>query len=119
MTLTNFPNGVNAGEVLVTDSLVLNGGTVAGAVIVQAVTLSPTAVGPATCAEETFAVTNLGTADVILSVTKPTAQAGLGIAGARVASAGTIGINFVNPTAGTIMPTASQVYEIAILKAGS
>lgn len=110
MGLTNFPNGIK------TDVLVLNGGTVTGATIVQSITISPTAVAASTTAEQSFAVLNLGTADVILSVTKPTAQAGIGIAGARVASAGTIGINFVNASTASVTPTATQAYQIAVLK---
>lgn len=110
MTLTNFPDGIE------TSVLVLNGGTVAGAVIVQGITISPASVGAATCAEQTFAASLADANDLILSVTKPTAQAGLGIAGARITAAGTIGINFVNASAAPIVPTAAQVYQIAILK---
>lgn len=110
MTLTNFPDGIE------TTALVLNGGTLAGAVIVQAITISPASVGAATCAEQIFACASADANDLVLSVTKPTAQAGLGIAGARVSSAGNIGINFVNATAAPIVPTAAQVYQIAILK---
>lgn len=110
MGLTNYPNGIS------TDILVLNGGTVQGATLVQAITISPGSIAASTTAEQTFAVANLGTGDVILSVTKPTAQAGIGIVGARVASAGTIGINFVNASTAAVTPTATQAYQIAILK---
>lgn len=113
--LTNFPNGIET-DVVVTDTLIINGGTVTGAVIAQSITISPVAVAASTSAEQTFAIANLGTDDVVLSVTKPTVQAGLGIAGARVASAGTIGINFMNSSTVSVTPTASQVYEVAILK---
>ena len=47
--LTNFPNGIE------TDTLVLNGGTVAGAVITQGITISPASGAAATCAEQAFA----------------------------------------------------------------
>lgn len=80
-------------------------------------TLSPVAVGAATCAEQAFAATGIGllTTDVVL-VQKPTAQAGLGIAGARVSAADQLSINFVNPTAGSITPTASEVYIVTVLR---
>jgi len=71
-----------------------------------------------TATEITFS--GLGTGilpgDVILSVSKPTAQAGLGIAGWRndPAVADKFYITFVNPTAAGITPTASETYAITI-----
>jgi hypothetical protein len=126
MALTKFPNGVDAGTEL--DATLVNAGTVqasvmkingtvvAGAVVTQNATLTPAQVAASISAEQTFAVANLGTVDTILSVTKPTVQAGLGIAGARVVSAGSIGINFMNSSTVAVTPTAAQVYKIAILK---
>jgi hypothetical protein len=46
-----------------------------------------------------------------------TAQAGLGIAGARVVSDGVIGLTFINTTGAAITPTASTVYNFACLHA--
>jgi hypothetical protein len=43
-------------------------------------------------------------------VSKPTAQTGLGVVGARVTAANTIEIIYVNPTAGPLTPTASETY---------
>ena len=145
MTLTNFPNGIStstisadtidfpasgtviASEGTITDVVAttaeigtINVGTstpVTG-IFVQAATLSPASVAANTTAEQTFAVANLGTADVIVGVNKPTAQAGLGIVGARVSSAGSIGITFANVTTAAITPTGSQVYQIASIKHG-
>jgi len=71
-----------------------------------------------TATEITFS--GLGTGllpgDVILSVSKPTAQAGLGIAGWRndPTVADKFYITFVNPTAAGITPTASEVYSITV-----
>lgn len=79
--------------------------------------LSPAIVNTITSVEQTFsvpAVINMGTNAIVL-VSKPTAQSGLGIAGARRATASTIGITFINPTAGNITPTASEVYTIAVI----
>lgn len=78
-------------------------------------TLSPAAVAADTTAEQIFAYPNVRLDDMVLSVNKPTAQAGLGIVGVRVSSEGNIGITFSNNTAAPITPTASQVYTIATL----
>lgn len=74
--------------------------------------LSPAAVGAATTAEQTFTVNGLAATTWGVSVVKPTAQAGLGIAGARVSAANTLAITFVNPTAGSLTPTASETYIV-------
>lgn len=118
---TNFPNGVAVGTFALDPNagLVLgaNGTGIAGMIISQA-TLSPTVVAANTTAEQTFAVANVGSADVVLAVNKPSAQAGLGIVGQRVAAAGTIGITFINATGATIVPTASEVYDIVTATPG-
>ena len=98
MTLTRFPNGISAPGLTST--------------IRRQATLSPAQVAANTTAEQTFAVSGVAATDVVISVNKPTAQAGLGIVGWRVASAGNVGITFANNTATPITPTASQVYQI-------
>jgi len=80
---------------------------------VISVTLSPALVGLSTSAEQTFTVNGLQVGDFV-SVNKPTAQAGLGIAGARVSAANTLAITFGNFTAADITPTASQVYLVLV-----
>jgi hypothetical protein len=103
MPVTNFPDGITT-----------NGSSapVLG-MIVQGVTLSPVAVAANTTAEQAFAVPGVSAGDVVLAVNKPTEQAGLGIAGQRVVSTGTIGITFANVTAAAITPTAAEVYQVA------
>lgn len=82
-----------------------------------------TAVTSATVLEKTFA--GLGTGiqpgDVILAVSKPAAQAGLGLAGWRVdtSTADTFYVSYVNPTAGSITPTASEVYLVTVARFNS
>jgi len=78
-------------------------------------TLSPAAVVSVTAPEQTFTVNGLLVGDFV-NVQKPTAQAGLGIAGSRVTAANTLGITFVNPTAGDITPTASEIYLIKVTR---
>lgn len=78
-------------------------------------TLTPAAVGAATVAAQSFTVTGVAVGDVVI-VVKPTEQAGLGIAGARVSAANTVIISFVNPTAGAITPTAAEIYTFAVIR---
>jgi len=77
--------------------------------------LTPASVGAATCAEQLFTVSGVNTGDRVF-VTKPTAQAGLGIAGARVSAVNQVGINYVNPTAAPIVPTAAETYLITVIR---
>jgi len=83
----------------------------AAPLVVQAVTLTPASVAANTTAEQTFAVTNV-VASSMVWVNKPTAQAGLGILGVRVSSAGNIAITFANFTSATLTPTAGESYLV-------
>lgn len=78
--------------------------------------LSPSAVAANTTAEQTFSVSGLTTADSILCVNKPTAQAGLGIVGYRVSAADTLAVTFSNNTGSPITPTASETYRVVALR---
>lgn len=73
--------------------------------------LSPASVANATSAEQTFTISGLALNDYVY-VNKPTAQAGLGISGCRVSAANTLAITFMNATAATITPTASETYTV-------
>jgi hypothetical protein len=80
--------------------------------------LTPAAVSANTTAEQTFTVTGVVVAtDVVVGVSKPTAQAGLGIVGWRVTADNTVGITFSNNTAGSITPTAGETYSILVNRA--
>ena len=79
-------------------------------------TLSPAQVAANTTAEQTFTVSGLKTTDMIVGVSKPTAQAGLGIVGWRVSAADTLAITFSNNTGAGITPTASQVYSVLVFR---
>lgn len=76
--------------------------------------LTPASVAANTTAEQTFTITGLNTNDLVF-VNKPSAQAGLGVAGTRVASANTLGITYVNPTAGALTPT-SETYKVVSIR---
>lgn len=80
---------------------------------VLAVTLTPASVANATSAEQTFSVQGLLLGDHV-TVNKPTAQAGLGIAGQRVSANNVLAITFGNFTSATITPTAGEVYEVNV-----
>jgi hypothetical protein len=75
------------------------------------ITISPTIINAGTCSEQTFTCTGVNAGDVIV-VNKPTQQAGLGVCACRASAANQIAITFVNPTAGNVTPTASQVYKV-------
>jgi hypothetical protein len=79
---------------------------------------SPSGVATVTVAEQAITVTGgvLATDFCIGGVSKPSAQAGLGIAGVRVSAVNVVGVSFVNPTAGTLTPTASEIYQIPLLR---
>lgn len=89
-------------------------GNIANILLLQA-TLTPSIVNTITAPEQTFTVPGLLVTDFV-QVQKPTAQAGLGIVGSRVTAANTLGITFVNPTAGNITPTAGEVYLIKVVR---
>ena len=77
------------------------------------VPLTPAIVNANTTAEQTFIVNGLLVGDVV-TVTKPTAQAGLGVVGVRVSAANTLAITFSNNTAAGITPTAGEVYVLEL-----
>lgn len=77
------------------------------------VSLTPALVAANTTAEQTFTCNGLVLAtDSIIGVSKPTAQAGLGIVGWRVSADNQVAITFSNNTGAGITPTAAQTYTI-------
>jgi len=79
-------------------------------------TWSPAAVANATSAEQALSITGLLAADEAISISKPTAQAGLVIGGVRVSAAGSLGVTFGNVTAATITPTGSESYDVHVFR---
>lgn len=77
------------------------------------VSISPALVAANTSAEQTFTVSGLVAAtDELLSVIKPTHQAGLLVGNCRVSADNQIAIQFANITGSSITPTASESYSI-------
>lgn len=99
-TLNTVPPQANLTKI---QTLSVNVGTVAGIVLNTTTEITFSGLG-----------TGLLAGDVILGINKPTAQAGLGIAGFRVdgAVADKFYITYSNNTGGTITPTASEVYQV-------
>lgn len=77
-----------------------------GSISLVSVSLTPTAVSTITAPAQTFTVPGLKLGDAILSVTPPGQTAGATIGSARVSAADTLSVQFVNPTAGSVTPTA-------------
>lgn len=81
------------------------------------VTWSPVSVAANTSVEQTVSVPGVVVGqDLILEALKPTAQAGLSVAGGRVSAAGVVSVLFVNSTAAPIVPTASESYAFCIAR---
>src|SRR6185503_5586274 len=89
------------------------------------ITLSPSAVVANTTTEQAFAATGIGIStggfpsiepQDFVWVNKPTAQAGLGIVGARVSANDNLAITFSNNTAGSITPTAGESYLVFVAR---
>lgn len=68
-----------------------------------------------TTGERTFLVPGVIQAtDVIISVSVPTPQTGLGIVGWRITADGAVGVTFMNNTGAGITPTVNGTYYVTI-----
>lgn len=85
-------------------------------------TLSPASVAANATVEQQFTIAPTAASPqgippgALVQVSKPTSQAGLDIVGCRAVSNNVVGITFVNVTAATITPTASESYTIQALQ---
>lgn len=80
-----------------------------------AIQVTPAATATITVAEQAFACDGVSATDRVVGWEKITAQAGLGIAGVRVAGADSIGVSYVNPTAGGLTAT-TELFHVWIDK---
>jgi hypothetical protein len=76
--------------------------------------LTPVAVGAATCAEQNFTVKGLKVGDFV-DISPPSITAGVGPICARVSATDTLTVTFVNPTVGSLTPPAG-VYQIQLCR---
>ena len=82
-------------------------------------TLSPSSVAANTTAEQTFIVNGLvciNSSPSTVVVNKPSGQAGLSIAGARISAANTLCVTYQNNTGAPVTP-ASEIYTIGNFQA--
>lgn len=79
------------------------------------ITIDVASVAANTTVEQTFTVTGLKVDDVVLSVIKPTLEAGLGVLQGRCSASNTLAIQFVNTTGSAINP-ASETYVLTYIK---
>lgn len=86
---------------------------------VVSVALTPAQTAANTTEEQTFTVHGVLASDVVVAVSKPTAQAGLGIVGWRVSAANTVGITFSNNTGAGITATAGETYKFVLARPDS
>lgn len=80
------------------------------------VSLSPALVAANTCAAQSFTVTGIAAADILIAVSKPTEQAGLSVGLGHVTGANTATVNFCNNTAAGITPTAAETYQFVAVQ---
>lgn len=79
------------------------------------VTFDPASVGANTTVEQTVTVSGLKVGDIILTVIKPTLEAGLGVLQGRVSAADTLAIQLINTTAAPI-DAGSESYTVIYIK---
>lgn len=80
------------------------------------IVISPVSVAANTVAEQIFNVPGVSPGDLIIDVTKPTAQVGLAVVAERIPAAGQVAVQFINTTASPIVPTAAERYTFVILR---
>lgn len=91
----------------------IKNGNVSG-IYVARITIDPASVATITTAEQTFTVPGVLVGDLAFA-NKPSCTTGLGLAGVRVTAANTIGVTFVNPTAGGV-DAASETWSILVIR---
>lgn len=72
---------------------------------------TPAAVPTISTLAHSVTVNGVAVGDFVAAV-KPTEQTGIAVCSCRVSGANTVIVTFVNPTAGNITPTASEIYLI-------
>lgn len=77
------------------------------------VSIDVTSKSAATSAEQDITVNGVEVNDIVIAINKPSLNAGLGVVNARVKSANTIAITYMNATAGAIDP-AAETYTLVI-----
>lgn len=110
------PIGMSAATGLWTNKLLVGGGTNLVKYSRFSVSLSPAQVTANTCASQSFTVTGIAAADILIGVVKPTEQAGLSLTPGHVTGANTATINFCNNTGAGITPKAAETYQFVTVQ---
>lgn len=76
---------------------------------------SPAAVATIVATEQSITLTGAAAGDIVVTVNKPTQQT-IGLLNGRISAVNTLKMAFVNPTAGSITPTATEVYDVVLLR---
>lgn len=87
--------------------------SVAGGSLIS-LSLTPAAVATIVAAKQTFTVAGLKVGDSVVPLSNPNATAAA-LCGAEVSAANTLRLTFVNPTAGSVTPTAGT-YTFLVIK---
>jgi len=80
------------------------------------VSLTPASVAAATAAYQTLTVPGVQVGDQIIGITDPITNA-VALTGARVTAANTVAVQFLNPTAGALVPTAGAYVFLVLATA--
>ena len=91
----------------------ITNGNAAGVYVVS-LTVDPASVATITTVEQTFTLNGVKVGDMIFA-NKPSCTTGLGIAGVRATAANTVGVTFVNPTAGSV-DAASETWNFLVVR---
>ncbi len=109
---SNFPILMNASGYLA----IGESATYIQRVMIYTPTLTVAQIGASTSVEQTFTeITGLETTDTVF-VVKPTVNAGVSVASARVSASGSLTITFVNASTSPVTPTASEVYRVFAIR---
>lgn len=97
--------------------------TIGGNVLAMGVftiNINVASVAAAISAEQTFTAPGVRLGDVVWvntpAIGTAALNAGLGVVGARVTAADTIGLRFINATAGALDPSASVDYQVLVVR---
>jgi hypothetical protein len=96
-----------------------NGTATVGPASIYSVSYTPASVATATVADNATTVTLKGVAvgDVVICAATPPIANATALVDARVSATDTVTCRFINPTAGSLSPTAGT-YKFLVLKAG-
>lgn len=83
--------------------------------LVYKVAVATSSVAATTTTDQTSTITGIQANDVIAGVSKPSYQAGIGIAGYRVTAANTVGVTYISQSSGAVTSTL-EAYGITVMR---